>query len=67
MHVVQIMVVFRNHKLKQLNPEQWIVYCAKMVFQQAFFNVIKAPKKPSLQVVAIIYYVKFIEIICCGL
>ena len=50
MSSVQVMSLFRNHKLRQLNSEQWMVYFAKMVFQQAFFNVIKTPKKSSLQV-----------------
>lgn len=50
MSSVQVMSLFRNHKLRQLNSEKWMVYFTKMVFQQVFFNVIKTPKKSSLQV-----------------
>ena len=56
---VQIMSLLRNHKLKQLNPEQWMVYFTKMVFQQAFFTVIKTPKKSSLQVLLGLYTEEF--------
>ena len=54
------MSLFRNHKLKQLNSEQWMMYFAKMVFQQAFFDVIKTPKKSSLQVVYCVLSMKYL-------